>query len=57
MFMFITNKNIAMNYQSHITGDISPEDLFNMFFGGGGGFTTFSMGGGSRDPFASKYCW
>ena len=27
-----------------------------MFFGGGGTFTTFSMGGRGRDPFASKYC-
>ena len=36
-----------------ITGDMSPEELFNMFFGGG--FTTFSMGG-RRDPFASECC-
>jgi len=35
------------------TGDMSPEEIFNMFFGGG--FTTFGMGG-RRDPFASEYC-
>ena len=27
-------------------GEISPEDLFNMFFGGGGGFGGMPMGGG-----------
>ena len=37
-----------------ITGDISPDDLFNMFFGGGGTFTTFTMGGRSTSPFDSK---
>ncbi|KAF9454314.1 DnaJ-domain-containing protein [Macrolepiota fuliginosa MF-IS2] len=40
-------------------GEISPEELFNMFFGGGGGFggpgTTFSFGPGGPGVFTANF--
>ena len=31
-------------------GELSPEDLFNMFFGGGGGLGGSPFGGPGNDP-------
>lgn len=50
------NQGAGRTHGASFEGEISPEELFNMFFGGGGGFAgpgaTFSFGPGG--PGASR---